>query len=112
MGWMIQGSNPGRGKRLSLLQAYSGAHPASHSTCTGGLSLGVQQSVCETDNSPTSRMRTAVLPHPIYAFIACAGTLLLFYSYVNKTPCLILEPILQNTCHFLSMKSALTFYAY
>jgi len=73
MGWMIQGSNPGWGKRFSLLQTDSGAQPASYSLCTGGLSLGVQQSVCETDHSPTSRMSKAVLPHLIYAFIACAG---------------------------------------
>jgi len=85
---------------LSLLQTDSGIHPASYSECTGGLSLEVQQSVCETDNSPTSRMSRAVFPHPIYAFIACAGTLLLFYSYVNKILCLIL--VRTSTTKYLS----------
>lgn len=67
---------------------------------TGGLSLGVQLSVCETDHSPTSRMSRSVLPHPIYAFIACAGTLFLFYSYVSTIPCLIL--VRTNITKYLS----------
>jgi hypothetical protein len=38
-GWTVRGSNPRRGKRLSLLQNIQpsyGAHPASYSVSTGG----------------------------------------------------------------------------
>ena len=65
-----------------------------------GLSLVELQSVCNSDHSLTSRMSRAVLPHPIYTFIACAGTLFLFYSYVITIPCLIL--VRTNTIKYLS----------
>lgn len=100
MGWMIQGSNPGRGKRLSLFQTDSWAWPASYSMRIGGLSLGELQSVCETYHSPTSKMSRSVLPYPIYAFTACAGTLFLFYSYVITIPSLIL--VRTNITKYLS----------
>ena len=82
-GWTIRGSNPGRRRRVSLLQNVKTGfetHQFSYSMCTGVLSReyngwGVTLNI---NLHLESRLRTsgAVLVLPLYAFMAWAGTTL------------------------------------
>jgi hypothetical protein len=77
MGWIIQGLNHSRGKRISLLpnnKTGSGTHPASYSMHVGG-SFWVEYSgldVMTTYPHPELRLRMsgAILLLPTYTFLA------------------------------------------
>jgi len=77
MDWMIQGSNPGGGRRFSLLQKVKtcfGAYPASFSVGTRCFSPGIKQQRQEVDLSPPSSAKPkivhAVPPLIQYATVA------------------------------------------
>jgi hypothetical protein len=77
MDWMIQGSNPGGGRRFILLQkvkTYFGAYPATFSLGTRLFFPGIKQQSQEVDLSPPSSAKAknvhAVPPLIQYAFMA------------------------------------------